>query len=383
MENSVQKKDICDAIIENAIKEWYQSMRENPQNTGPNWEIPRYSKKQINKAGKTISELFANPNNSITSDELAEAMKILNNWRSAHTYPLEIITDNLRKNNPDAIVVQRLKRLDSIIGKIERLPDMSLYRMQDLGGCRVIVGSIDDVYEAVRKYKNSGIPHIFKREDDYIRNPKKSGYRSYHMVYQFQSDSNEIYNRNMLIEVQFRTKLQHIWATAVEMMGIFTKSKLKAGMGNEEILRFFVLVSSLFARMENTPVCPCTSEENETNIQEIKEIDKKLNLVSRISALSVVMNCTDASEQMKEKGYYLLILNYKERLLRVQGFSTQQIEVATKAYNDIEAQNNPDIDIVLVSAKSFDELKAAYPNYFTDISEFVSVMRKIIYSSAL
>lgn len=68
------------------------------------------------------------------------------------------------------------------------------------------------------------------------------------MVYQFQSDDNDTYNKNILIEIQFRTKLQHIWATAVEMMGIFTKSKLKSSIGDEDILRFFVLVSSLFAQ---------------------------------------------------------------------------------------------------------------------------------------
>ena len=54
----------------------------------------------------------------------------------------------------------------------------------------------------------------------------------------------------MLIEVQFRTKLQHTWATAVEMMGIYTKSNLKSSQGNKDILRFFLLVSSIFAMIE-------------------------------------------------------------------------------------------------------------------------------------
>lgn len=366
---------ICDIIIENITKEWY-SMNINLKN--PNWEKPKYSKKQIDRAGKIIADVFTNPNTNITPQEISEVVDILNNWRSAHAYPLEVIANNLRRNNPQAIVVQRLKRLDSIIGKIERFPDMSLYRMQDLGGCRVIVDTIDDVYKSVNDFKNSKISHIFKRENDYIQNPKESGYRSYHMVYQFQSDENDIYNKNMLIEIQFRTKLQHIWATAVEMMGIFTKSKLKASIGNEDILRFFILVSSLFAKRENTPICPYTFEDERINIQEIKDIDSKLNLVSRISALSVAINYTNASKELKEKGYYVLILNYKKQILRVRGFSTKQIDLATKVYNEIEANNNPDIDVVLVSATSFDELKEAYPNYFADISEFVLTMRDLI-----
>lgn len=111
--------------------------------------------------------------------------------------------------------------------------------------------------------------HIFKRENDYIQNPKESGYRSYHMVYQFQSDDNDTYNKNILIEIQFRTKLQHIWATAVEMMGIFTKSKLKSSIGDEDILRFFVLISSLFAQREETPICPNTSDNTKDIINEV------------------------------------------------------------------------------------------------------------------
>lgn len=374
----MQEKDIYDIIIENATKEWYSSMPINSQNTNPNWEVPKYSKKQIDKAGKSIAYMFSNPSDGFSVQEFKEAINILNNWRSSHAYPLEVIANNLRRNNPHAIVVQRLKRLDSIIGKIERFPDMSLYRMQDLGGCRVILDTIDDVYKSVNRFKNSRIRHIFKRENDYIQNPKESGYRSYHMVYQYQSDDNETYNKNILIEIQFRTKLQHIWATAVEMMGIFTKSKLKASIGNEDILRFFVLVSSLFAKLEGTSICPNTVEDDGEIIKEIREIDNKMNLISRISALSVAINHTNATKELKGKGYYVLILNYKEKMLRVRGFSTKQIDLATKVYNEIEANNNPEVDVVLVSASSFEELKEAYPNYFADISEFVFTMRKLI-----
>ena len=364
----MNNKDIYDIIIENAINEWKNSMK--IQNKREIWEIPKYSKSEINKAGFII----ANP--SSTKEDRNNALIILNNWRAAHAYPLQVICSNLRLRNPDAIVVQRLKRLDSITGKIERFPDMSLYRMQDLGGCRVIVDTVEQVYEAIEKYKNSRIRHILKREYDYIQNPKDSGYRSYHMVYQFRSDKKETYNKNMLIKIQFRTKLQHIWATAVEMMGIYTKSQLKASSGDKDILRFFALVSSVFAKMENMPISPNTNDDYNILISEIRQIDKKLNLVSRLSALSVAIKHT--GDKFKTKGYYVLQLNYKKKLLRVNKFPTNQVEVATNVYNKIESLNNPNIDVVLVSATSFDSLKEAYPNYFTDISQFVDMMRRIL-----
>lgn len=273
------------------------------------------------------------------------------------------------------LVVQRLKRLESITGKIERFPDMSLYRMQDLGGCRVIVDTINQVYEAVDRYKNSRIRHILKREYDYIQNPKDSGYRSYHMVYQFHSDKKETYNKNMLIEIQFRTKLQHIWATAVEMMGIYTKSNLKSSQGNEDVLRFFTLISSVNATQEHMPVCPNTSKHINELIKEIKYLDNKHHIVSTLSGLNVAIDYTSKKTNSKNI-YYVLILDYFKKRVRVILFESTNIEIAAKVYGQIE--NKTDTNVVLVSATSFDSLKAAYPNYFTDISQFVDMMRRIL-----
>ena len=366
----MQKTDVYDIIIQNLTKEWENSM--NNQLSIEKWETPKYSKKEINNAGKTIAIPTIEP------EERYAALEIVNNWRSAHAYPLQVIASNLRLRNPNAIVVQRLKRLESIIGKLERFPDMNLYRMQDLGGCRVIVDTIEQVYDALNKYKSSRIRHIIKREDDYIQSPKKSGYRSYHIVYQFHSDTKETYNKNMFIEIQFRTKLQHTWATAVEMMGIYTKSQLKASLGDEDILRFFVLVSSVFAKMEGTPIAPNTIDDFNTLISEIREIDKRLYIVSRLSALSVAINHVNENTKIKKNGYYVLQLNYKKKLLKINSFLKSQVELATNVYNKIEEINNPNLDVVLVSATSFDTLKAAYPNYFTDISGFVDMMRRIL-----
>lgn len=250
--------------------------------------------------------------------------------------------------------------------------------MEDLGGCRVIVDSIDEIYSAVNRYKNSKIRHVLIRERDYIKNPKESGYRSYHMVYQFHSNTKETYNKNMRIEIQFRTKLQHTWATAIEMMGIYTKTSLKSSMGDENTLRFFTLVSSIFAKMENTQICPNTKDDYNILINEIKEIDNKSNIISRLSALSVAVNHVNDNSKFKNSGYFILILNYENKMLRILQYKPSKVELATKTYNQIEAQHSSQIDTVLVSATSFDTLKVAYPNYFTDISEFINLMRKIL-----
>ena len=364
-----------DIIIENILKD-IESM---DKNTKEKWEIPLYSGNQINKAGKIISDSNSTPK------EREKALKIVNNWRASHAYPLQIICSHLRRNNPNAIVVQRLKRLESITDKLERnhVHTMQLYRMQDLGGCRVIVNSIDEVYKAIDKYKKSRVRHILKKEYDYIQSPKVSGYRSYHMVYKYHSDTKDTYNQNMLIEIQFRTKLQHIWATAVEMMVIYNKSNQKASQGNKDILRFFTLVSSVFAIQEDMPVCPNTSEWIDELIMEIESLDKKHNILSTLSAINVSIDHTDKYTLSSKNLYYILILNYDKKTVSIikttfskPAFTASKIEAATKAYNQIEQKTNN--NVVLVSASSFEALKLAYPNYFVDISDFIDKLRSYI-----
>ena len=362
----MNKKDICDIIIENVIINWRDSMVN--QNQREIWETPKYSKSEINKAGKIIADSTSSKN------KRDNALTVLNNWRASHAYPLQVICNNLRFRNPNAIVVQRLKRLDSIVGKIERFPTMQLYKMQDLGGCRVIVDTIDQVYEAIDKYKSSRIRHILKREYDYIQEPKNSGYRSYHMVYQFYSDKIQTYNKNMLIEIQFRTKLQHIWATAVEMMGIYTQSNLKSSQGNEEILRFFTIASSIFAIKENMPICPDTSDDIHVLVKELIYLNNKHRIISTLSGLKLAVEYTEKKVNNKNI-YYVVVLDYSIMKVHVYDFKSSEFEAATRAYAKIEKL--PKKNVVLVSANSFKTLREAYPNYFADISGFIQIIRDI------
>ena len=84
-----------------------------------------------------------------TPEELGAARAVLSNFRGAHAYPLNAVTVTVRQKaldvNPNAVVAQRLKRLPTILDKLKRIPTMSVTTMQDLGGCRVVFGSINEV----------------------------------------------------------------------------------------------------------------------------------------------------------------------------------------------------------------------------------------------
>lgn len=302
----------------------------------PRWKVPEYTKKEINTAG----DIIRNANSS--NEEIDKARMIIDNWRAAHAYPLHVFYMNLRRkasSRSDIIVAERLKRLDSIVDKLTREPRMELYRMQDLGGCRVILPSIDEVYRFSNEFKNSRIRHEAKTPKDYIMNPKPSGYRSLHLVYRFKSDSKgkSIFNEYpMLIELQFRTHLQHLWATAVEAIGIFTNQALKAGRGEEDFKRFFVLVSSLFAISEGTPQVPNAEDDKNELIAQIKEIDNKRHLLEMLRAIRLVV---DEGDKLESKGYYILQLNYSNHRLSIHQFKPSEFERASLFYDALEKSN--------------------------------------------
>lgn len=339
----------------------------------PEWEKVEYSRKRIERAGKEIIS------GSISDEEKKEAVAVIDNWRAAHAYPLHYIYMNLKKyavDDKNIIVAQRLKRLDSIVDKLKRFSTMNLWKMQDLGGCRVIVSEIGDVYKYRDKFKNSRIRHILKKENDYISSPRTTGYRSLHMVYEYHSDSNDEYNRHMLIEIQFRTHLQHLWATAVETMGLFTNVAIKSGRGSEEVNRFFALISSLFAMNEGCPIVPGTPEDMDEIIHEVESLNARNNYLGYLSGIRVATKQEEDNVKYKDNERCVLSLDYDKHELSIKRFKPSDISLANEYNNKLENQKGNDrTDNVLVRVSSFARLREAYPNYFADIGEFVGVVK--------
>ena len=99
--------------------------------------------------------------------------------------------------------------------------------------------------------------------------------------------------------------------------------------------------------------------------------------MSKLNAISTATAYSNRPSN-ESKCYYLLLLDFVKRELKIAPFLLNQIEAATKSYNQIEALQLPNTDVVLVSASSFGALKKAYPNYFSDISQFVIMMRELL-----
>jgi len=114
---------------------------------------PPPSKSAVNRAGKALRGRFVR----MSRREREDALSLVKHWRSAHGFPLNTFQMTLRKRaeacDPSALVAQRLKRLGAIDMKLRRFETMRLTEMQDLGGCRAILSSVDSVRRLAEQYR--------------------------------------------------------------------------------------------------------------------------------------------------------------------------------------------------------------------------------------
>jgi hypothetical protein len=172
------------------------------------------------------------------TSRILAAFQDVQNWRSAHSYPLSLVTPGLRnwvsQISGTIDVAQRLKRTPQIITKLTRFPSMRLPQMEDIAGCRGIVstmGEADAVAARIDQYWN--VHHV----NDYREAGKPgTGYRALHYV---------VERRGVFVEVQLRTRGQHRWAEEIERAQDRTGFALKDGQGPAELLEYFRVASDI------------------------------------------------------------------------------------------------------------------------------------------
>ncbi|HCA5186223.1 TPA: RelA/SpoT domain-containing protein [Acinetobacter baumannii] len=333
----------------------------------------------LRRAGATlISE-------SATQAEKSEAYDVLNKWRALHSYPIDVFQKNLRSKCSqlkfrDFTVAQRLKRMPSIISKLQRNPKMNLARMQDIGGVRVILPTIQDVrrLHAELLSQNNRFNHVPVIPcHDYIESPKNDGYRSIHQVFTYKSRDHSGLD-GLKIELQIRTALQHSWATAVETLGVIENASIKSGFGSEDIKKFLKLSSALFSIKEGTPVIAeyATSTPQELAAQ-AKELETRLQIFTKLKGLQISAKHIESTSK-SQHAYHLLILKKEEGgwMVNVMPFTKAQEELARSVYALMEKQEKreAEVDVVLVSVGDMKSIKKAYPNYFLDTNQFIKEM---------
>lgn len=351
------------------------------------------SRSQANNVTKTIIEKF---NNGTLQNSLE--LTVLHTWRRQHTEPLQQVFQEIVQTTTDiqnCIVSFRLKRASSILDKLCRPHNsFKLGALDDIAGCRIIVNSLKDVYkvqtrieELFRETDTSFMDSIgIKVEKNYINDPPFSGYRSLHLIVK-QRYQNIIYR----VEVQIRTRIQHLWATAIEtaseIYGINYKDPETQHNNidtDNNRLEFFRLVSCLFAIKEGTPVI----KNYPTNLTEINEKIRQIDFANEIrndfniSHESVLMTFPNLYSNTSNNGLFLLNLNLSEQNTDVESFDFKDIDKAIARYNELESSYGLDSfdeldqiqmlnNIVLVAVNNTEQLQYAYPNYSFQVREFL------------
>lgn len=333
-----------------------------------NYAPPLHSKKAVTKAGARIAS-----GQGTFADTL-----ILENWRAAHAYVINTFQANLRRRtrDGDAVVGTRLKRRTTILNKLHRFPSMQLGRMHDIAGCRIIFPDIEQLEAFRADFHRARFDHIRKSTEEdkwnYIDYPKPDGYRGIHDVYEYKVRSMFGVSWNgLLIEIQYRTLLQHSWATAVEVAGLLTHNNPKFGQGSPELIRFFSIASELLARQfENrfAALPDVSTEDLKDEILHLEEQTRILQLFRRVNSKIV---------EIDFKKNNILIFPFvgsseDENKSELQIESFYSVNTAIERYNSLEKELQDSADVVLVRADTFENLRVTFRNYFADTSEFTA-----------
>lgn len=350
------------------------------KNTNPT----EFSKSKTDLAGVTLCNPLG------TEEEKNQALEVLSNWRGAHSYPMHIFKKRLKnvseKIDPQALSAQRLKRVPSIIKKLNRKyggkkATMKLTQMQDIAGCRAVMSNVSLARKLYNEYYLKGdLKHQKVNEKDYITYPKKDGYRSIHLVYRFFSDKGKKGYNGLLVEVQIRSKLQHLWATAVETVDFFTRQAIKSNQGQDDWMLFFKLVSSAFARLEHCPLVDGTPYDEKELYSLIKQKEEELQVRAKMSNWTKSIKLFDNLQNKRNRHFFLLELDTIQEKLTISAYSRRQEQKALADYAAAEKRiyGLKAYDVVLVGADTTKDLKKAYPNYFLDTKEFLKYLQKIV-----
>lgn len=329
-----------------------------------------YTKSSVQKAGKSllIVDLVHKD-----QERYRTCMDILSRWRACHISVLNdvltVLAKTANKIDDEAIVVSRLKRTPSIITKLERNPKMNLDRMQDIAGCRAIVKSHKHVSKVRRSLKL-----IYQlKETNYIDSPKSDGYRGVHLIGKHIS---KVDNKNYHVEIQVRTKLQHAWATAVEIVDLFTNQTLKSNIGDKEWKDFFKYAGDEFARIEGTP------KIFEESLSRLPQLIHSLGIYKNFNAFQMTLKFIDQNVSNDKYAYCLIKMNTHLNTGQVLLFSKKEAQAATARYlaAEKESAKTPNMVCALVSVASVDNLKDAFPNYFADSTMFINTLKSIGYT---
>lgn len=343
---------------------------------------PPNNKSAVRRAGQAISS-----GNASDAD-----FKLVDQWRASHGYVINTFQAWLKKhiNRQEFYIefAQRLKRRNTVIDKLLRkdsggkplISDVS--GMHDFAGCRMIFDDIARMVE-FRKYMHStavtkNIEHSLRHEPEkynYIERPKFTGYRGIHDVYRhFPRGSLRKQEKKpwdgLLVEIQYRTRAQHAWATAVEISDLLDGERTKFELDQSERGRFFAIASEIIARKHENYRRAFIDTETLDLQAELQSLENKLGILRRLELLKQFED-----EVNLQKHNVLNIFRATDGNFELEIIPFKSAAPAIEKASELEASSTS-INAVYVRSDNPKQLRSAYRNYFNDPIDFVKIIRE-------
>lgn len=250
-------------------------------------------------------------------------------------------------------VGQRLKRKHQIVAKLRR-SGTKLARMQDVGGCRAVIETPQEVILAADRIKRSGPYYEIARQSDYRDGGRQdTGYRALHLI---------AVREGHQVEIQLRTIRQQAWAEAVERAANRSQFDLKSGAGPDEMLEFFHLASDALHCLDASKPVPSALRAKLRDLNKaVGEYMPPVDTHERPAAAKLRQR-----EFTSRLNNWLIV--YDWRAARFAGWSDLGADTAEAAntYASFERRYpyEEGYEVVLVGADSTETIKRTHAHYF-------------------
>ncbi|MBQ3576771.1 MAG: RelA/SpoT domain-containing protein [Coprobacter sp.] len=308
-----------------------------------------YSNNDYDKLGDRIRN---NPLN-ISDDDYEMLQHLRLSYKSSMSLIFNYIEKVAHRIDHNCVCTYRIKRIESIVSKLDRFPTMRVNRAEDIAGCRCILSTEEQVYKLYNYIiKNSKkIPFEIKGKiNDYIQTTPKSGYKSIHLNVSLKGE-------NKRIEIQIRSVEHHNWATLVEITDLLFNLKIKevGESSNSQLFKLHLLLSK---------------PQEEISLKDINYITDTIIEYKYIQKLGDIFanNYIDVRNHWNslklQNNHFFLISTGQDGVPEISGF--KDFDTAEACYFERFINNKSNKNIVLTHLRrtNFAKISVAYSNYF-------------------
>lgn len=322
------------------------------------------SKARIDKAGRYLSDTDREYDN-----EMLELELIFDEYRKDHLEPLTRLTLELQgwlqNHVSDYHIAQRLKRKPQIIRKLNRF-SVRLTQLQDIGGCRIIVNTNNDVnklHEFIsRKLEESTFAKVIRTTDYREKGRDDTGYRALHIIMEVSGK---------MLELQLRSRIQHYWSESIERTSVIYGHRLKEKDGDQTVIDYFKLFSDSLHDIETYKrIQPAT----EILLQEKREIAESIihnNSGSAHLSGFVNQNVMKTMKQIEGRdtgqfNNWILVFDWSDGNFVTWEMVSRNPEEAVGAYLRYESEFPEDDrkEVVMIGTSNVEMVQHTHSHYF-------------------